>query len=236
MDHGADVRAGERTRIPTRAAWRALPIGLVISLCGCPSHDRDYDLLSPSDVPKGRPSGCVDTPFLGPDQQNASRGIDCTPRTSRTHVTMLRGKVVAEALAGLPGAGLEAMLVSVHRIDGAPALDHLPKPLAEVTTDAQGSFVISVVLGAGSYYVAVRASADQAAVAIQQITVAERDSTTALLLRVPIDPELREQAEAEAHTEAHGDSTPEPAAKVEPQPRPEGPAPPPPVLPRPTPR
>jgi hypothetical protein len=190
-------------------------------LLGCRPRDSDYDLAVPSGVPTGRPSGCVDTPFLGPDPYNASRGIDCTPRTSRASVTMLRGKVVEEALAGLPGAGLEGMLVSVHPASGTPTLSRLPKPLAEATTDAQGSFVLSAVLGAGTYFVAVRPSADQAAVTIQQVSVVERDSQTELLLRVPVDPKLREAAKPKPAP---------PLPHVDPPPsesKPEGPEPPP---------
>jgi hypothetical protein len=195
-----------------------LPFGLVSSLLiACPSRDRDYDLHSPSDVPEGRPSGCVETPFLGPDAYNASRGIDCSPRTSRAAVTLLRGKVVAEVLTGLPGPGLEGMLVSLHASEGTPMLSHLPKAIAETTTDAQGAFVLSAVLRSGTYFVAVRPAIDQPAVAIQQVAIVERDSQTELLLRVPIDPALRERAEPE----------PRPAETKR-----EGPEPPPPVLPR----
>jgi hypothetical protein len=169
-----------------RAAWQALPFGLVGALLlGCPSRDRDYDLHSPSGVPSGRPSGCVDTPFLGPDAYNAGRGIDCAPRISRTHVTQLRGKVVAEVLGGLPGPGLEAMLVSVHASEGTPVVGHLSAPLAEATTDAQGAFVLSAVLRPGTYFVAVRREPDQPAVAIQQVAIVDGDSQTDLLLRVP---------------------------------------------------
>lgn len=226
--------ARERSAASGRAAWLALRLGVLSSLLlACPSRDRDYDLHEPSGVAAGRPSGCVDTPFLGPDNYNAGRGIDCTPRTSGASVTMLRGKVVAEALAGLPGAGLEGMLVSVHPATGTPVLSRLPKPLAEATTDAQGAFVLSAVLGEGTYFVAVRPAADQAAVTVQQVSIVERDSQTELLLRVPIDPDLREQAEAEAEAVK---PAPPPQADPPPASKREGPEPPPPVLPRPLPR
>ncbi|MFV8753760.1 hypothetical protein ACNOYE_24720 [Nannocystaceae bacterium ST9] len=226
----------ERSPARSRAAWPALLLGL---LAACPSRDRDYDLRTPSDVPNGRPSGCVDTPFLGPDPYNASRGIDCSPRSSRTNVTMLRGKVVAEALAGLPGPGLEGMLVTIHPHEGTPVPGRLPKQLGEATTDAQGTFVISVVLDAGTYVIAVRPAVDQAAVTIQQIEVAGRDSQRELLLLVPIDPELRERAEArEAELPERPELPEPPPPNVDPpapEPKREGPEPPPPVLPRPTP-
>lgn len=152
---------------------------------GCPSRDRDYDLESPS-VPAGRSSGCVDTPFLGPDPYNAGQGIDCRPRTSRrTQVTTLRGKVVAEVLGGLPGAGLEGMFVSIHASEGIAVLSRLPSVLAETTTDAQGGFVLSAVLRPGTYIVAVRPEPDEAAVAIQQVSIVERSALPDLLLRVP---------------------------------------------------
>lgn len=144
---------------------------------GCPSRDRDYDLQTPSGVPAGRPSGCVDTPFLGPDPYTASRGIDCTHQSRRTRVTSLRGKVVAEVLGALPGAGLEKMLVSVHASEGLP--------LAETTTDAQGAFELTATLRPGTYFVAVRAAPDQAALAIQKVEIVDGATPSELLLRVP---------------------------------------------------
>jgi hypothetical protein len=101
---------------------------------------------------------------------------------------VLRGKVVAEVLSGLPGQGLEGMLVTVHASEGTPVLDRMPESLAETITDAQGAFVLSTVLREGTYIVAVRRAADQPALAVQQVVVDERESQGELLLRVPVDP------------------------------------------------
>ncbi len=158
---------------------------------------------------------------------------------------MLRGKVVAEALAGLPGQGLASMLVSVHPLEGLVSPSRLEPALVETTTGPQGDFSLSVLLAPGEYVVAVRPAEDQPAVTLHRLWISEQESVGAdLLLIVPMDPALREKAERQpsrlpAAEDEHERSVEPPKPKLELEPSAdapaEGPKPPPPALVEPTP-
>lgn len=104
-------------------------LGLIsIVALGCRSGSA---VRPPSDADE-RPSGCIDTPFLGPTESIAARGVTCGRQRSDA-VQLVHGRVVEAAAGGLPGPAIEGVWV---RVRGAPSGD--------ARTDAQGRFSLRV--------------------------------------------------------------------------------------------
>jgi hypothetical protein len=167
---------------------RLAPLVLLIA-SGCSNSGASRPKLRAPDELAPRTTGCIDTPFVGPDHRSSTTGVQCGREASPNSVT-LRGRVVAEQ-SGLPGAGLERLRVYVHAIDGALQLDRLAPALAETSTGPQGAFAVSVdtVLEGGECLLVVRAEPDGPVLAARRI---EALSTSELVLLVPQDPRATE--------------------------------------------
>ena len=176
-----------RLGLPTRVVL----IAALLAACGGPGgRGRAPALRQPSDSP-GRTDGCIDTPFIGGDEQATPSGIQCG-RADSGEVVLLRGRVVGEALSGLPGAGLEGLWVGLHNLgDGAVNLAALPPPMAETKTGPQGSFTLPAGI-AGERMIAVRLKPDGRLLAAQRLSATEAGEIT---LFVPLDDELRSELE-----------------------------------------
>jgi hypothetical protein len=163
---------------------RSAPLLLLIA-AGCPNSGDSRPKLRAPDELAPRTTGCIDTPFIGPDQQRSTAGVQCGREASPITMTV-RGRVVAQSGGGLPGAGLEGLRVCVHAIDGALQLDRLPPALAETTTGPQGAFVISLPHAGehltGEYLIAVRAEPDGPVLAARRIEAASTTSELVLLV------------------------------------------------------
>ncbi|MFO7562138.1 MAG: hypothetical protein R6X02_05815 [Enhygromyxa sp.] len=133
-------------------------------------------------APTERSTGCIDTPFIGPDHRSTTSGVQCG-REASPEALLLRGRVVRETLAGLPGEGLEALLVSVHAVAGRSPLSHLPPAQAETKTDPQGAFVVPLT-HVGEYVIAVRAEPRGPVLAARRVQAGLDEPLPELLLLV----------------------------------------------------
>jgi hypothetical protein len=135
-----------------------------------------------------RPTGCIDTPFISPDHRSTTTGVGCGREASPAGA-LVRGRVVSEGPAGLPGAGREGVWVAVHVIRGPLQLDRLPAAAAEVETGPQGSFTLPRT-SAGEIVVVVRAKRGGPVLAARRLEPSAesptRESASAeLVLRIP---------------------------------------------------
>ncbi|HVI00946.1 MAG TPA: hypothetical protein VM869_19650 [Enhygromyxa sp.] len=174
------------------SCWAQRPRQLVLLLAvvasGCRNSADSRPKLRQPDELAPRTTGCIDTPFVGPDHRSSTAGVQCGREASPTVVT-LRGRVVAEASGGLPGAGLEHLRVHVHAIDGALRLDRLPPALVESTTGPQGAFAVSLE-HVGECLIVVRPESGGPVLAARRI---ECVSTSDLVLLVSQEDRAREQ-------------------------------------------
>ena len=94
----------------------------------------------------------------------------------------LRGRVVAEAIGGLPGEGLEGLWIGVHAVgDRAVNLASLPPPVVEGETTVGGSFAL-IVSGTTELLVVVRERAGGELLAAQRVSAASLDGELQLLV------------------------------------------------------
>jgi hypothetical protein len=142
---------------------------------------------APNEYEGERPTGCIDTPFISPDHRSTTTGVQCGGREAAPKAMMLRGRVVGESVAGLPGAGLEALWVSAHAVEGNTALTRLPPARAETRTNPQGAFALPLAI-AGEYVIAVRAEPGGPVLAAQRIRASPEAPLSELLLRVSSPP------------------------------------------------
>jgi hypothetical protein len=167
------------TAHPPRVLPRLVMVVLLLS-CACSGRaDRDRRPRAPSD----RPTGCIDTPHIGGDHRATTTGIGCGGRPG--HTVLLHGRVTMLVDGGLPGPGVEGLLVGVHPFGGQ--LDHLPPARAESKTGPQGEFSLSFI-GSGEYVVTVRAEASGPVLAARRITAEAGDRTEPLNLQIPGSP------------------------------------------------
>lgn len=173
--------------VPSRAQRpRPLVLLVLLAACGCSNSGAGRPKLRQPNEHAPRTTGCIDTPFMGPDHRSSIVGVQCGREASPNQVT-LGGRVVAQT-SGLPGAGLEHLRVYVHAIDGALQLDRLGPVLGETETGPQGAFAISVT-AVGECLVVVRAKPDGPLLSARRV---EAQSTGELLLLVPQDPQAPE--------------------------------------------
>lgn len=158
---------------------RQLILALTLVASGCGNSGDSRPKLRQPDELAPRTTGCIDTPFVGPDHRSSTVGVQCGREASPTAVT-LRGRVVAQR-GGLPGAGLEHLRVYVHAIDGALQLDRLPPALVETVTGPQGAFAVSLE-HVGECLLVVRAEATGPVLAARRLACV---STSDLVLPVP---------------------------------------------------
>ncbi|KIG16908.1 hypothetical protein DB30_04070 [Enhygromyxa salina] len=158
----------------------------VLSGCARPGEARAFVRAPQQTGP--RPSGCIDTPFIGGDAV-ATTAVTCG-RERSPNASILRGRVVSEELGGLPGAGIEGVWVTLHPLDDRPLrLDALPPAIAQTQTGPQGSF--AVPLGRRSaiaYVIAVRLEPDSAPLTAQRVEGQQADQAgqaDQVVLRVP---------------------------------------------------
>lgn len=167
------------------SGWAQRPLQLAPLLLligsGCPNSGASGPKLRQPNELAPRTTGCIDTPFIGPDQLRSTAGVQCGREASPTAVTV-RGRVVAQVSGGLPGAGLESLRVYVHAIDGAVQLDRLAPALAESTTGPQGAFAVAFT-GVGECLIVVRAEPGGPVLAARRIDAV---STSALVLMVSL--------------------------------------------------
>lgn len=129
-----------------------------------------------------RSTGCVDTPFIGPDHRSVTSGVQCG-REASPDAMVVRGRVVGETIAGLPGPGLEALWVSVHAIDGSAQLSRLPPAQAETKTGPQGAFALPLTR-TGDHLIVVRAESGGPVLAARRVQASLDASLPELLLLV----------------------------------------------------
>lgn len=146
---------------------------------GCSNSGGSGLKFQPPNEYAGRSTGCLDTPFTGADRRST---VQCG-REPSPKAPLLRGRVVAETPAGLPGAGLESVGVFVHEYVGG-SLDRLPPPLVEARTDPQGAFAVPL-LRAGEYVITVRVDPAGPVLAARRIHVRADEAPPELLLLVP---------------------------------------------------
>lgn len=179
-----DLTRAQRTR--RLLLWVSL-IGL-----GCTnSGDPRAELRGPQDLSE-RPTGCIDTPFVGPDHRTSTLGVRCG-REASPDAVLLRGRVVGETQSGLPGPGLEGVWVSVHAITGAVQLSHLPPARAEIETGPQGAFAISLT-GLGEVLIVVRSDPNGPVLSARRVAAHADARTPELVLTVPLAEDQRERA------------------------------------------
>lgn len=157
---------------------------VLAAACGCskPGDARGF-LRAPQDTPQPRPSGCIDTPLIGADHRSTTSGVSCG-RERSPEASLLRGRVLAEELGGLPGAGIEGLWVTLHRLEDGPLrLDALPPAKAEAKTGPQGSFSIQRS-GAREYVIAVRAQLDGPVLTARRVEVTGVEPASELVLTV----------------------------------------------------
>jgi hypothetical protein len=177
------VRRGDLE--PGRAQrTRRLIFWVVVAGVGCSNSGAPLAKLRQPDDLATRPSGCIDTPFVGPDHRSSTVGIHCG-REASPDAALLRGRVVGETETGLPGAGLEDLWVSVHVIEGAVELSRLPPAQAETRTGPQGAFAIALS-GAGEYVIAVRGEPGGPVLGARRIVTQADARPPELVLRVPL--------------------------------------------------
>jgi hypothetical protein len=168
-----------------RPDWAQRPrralLPVLLLACSCSKSAGSGPKLRSPDEYAARTTGCIDTPFIGPDQRSAS-GVQCGREASPTAV-QLRGRVVADA-GGLPGAGLEAMTVSVHVTSGALQLERLPPARAETETGPQGVFALSLP-NVGECLIVVRAEPGGRVLAARRIEITDAAQMPELVLLVP---------------------------------------------------
>jgi len=111
-------------------------------------------------------------------------------------VTTMSGQVRAED--GGIGVGMGGLVVSVHAASGPPNPDAPGPALATTTTDAQGSFHFSAVLGPGDYLLVARDEKAPGALAFRTLTLdaGTRRELSDLLLWVPTDERLSSPSES----------------------------------------
>lgn len=158
-------RDGARAQQP-----RSVALLVLLLVAGCSNSGASRPKFSPPNELAPRTTGCIDTPFIGPDVQRSTAGVQCGREASPKQVT-LHGRVVEQSSAGLPGPGLEHLHVSVHPIIGALQLDRLPPALAETITGPQGAFAISLSNG-GELVIVVRAEPAGPVLAARRIDAA----------------------------------------------------------------
>jgi hypothetical protein len=160
-----------------------------LSGCSKPGDARVF-LRRPQAAPQPRPSGCIDTPFIGGDHRATTAGINCG-RERSPEASLLRGRVVGEVLGGLPGAGIEGVWVTLHPLDPVEdrplQLDVLPPAKVEVQTGPQGSFSVGL-RGAEAYVIVVRAQRGSPPLAARRVEVADVERSGELVLTVPSEP------------------------------------------------
>ena len=168
---------------------------LLLLGCACSNSGGSRPKFAAPNEYAERPSGCIDTPFVGPDHRSTTSGVQCGREASPGAVT-LRGRVVSESIAGLPGAGLEALWVSVHAVDGGSELARLPPARAQTRTDPQGAFAVSLTR-VGEYVITVRGEPDGPVLAARRIDARGDEPLPELLLLIP-DPSEQAALEPEA--------------------------------------
>lgn len=180
-------------RVQTRLGW-----GLALLLAGaCAARGEPRAEPRPPEGMPERPSGCIDTPYIGGDQRATTTGTRCGRKASKDPV-LLRGRVGTQDERGLPGPALEGAWVTIHPLEGGPLrLEALPPARAESRTGPQGSFSISL-FGAGEYVLAVRLERSGPMLAARRIQAQAADRTPELSLLVPLDPRIQAHLEAQA--------------------------------------
>lgn len=166
-------------------AQRTRPIWLAAALIGCGGSN------SAGGAPKWktaeptapRTTGCIDTPFIGPDNHSTTSGVQCG-REATPSAQLARGRVVGATPSGLPGPSLAGVWVTVHLVRGGLDSGQLPPVHAEVETGPQGEFVISVA-GAEEVVLGVRTRPGGPVFAARRLTTSEPRSD--LLLIVPAE-------------------------------------------------
>ncbi|MCA9699238.1 MAG: hypothetical protein KC431_17065 [Myxococcales bacterium] len=144
------------------------------------------EFRQPGDYPE-RPSGCIDTPFIGPDAHTTSSGVVCG-RQRRSTAALLRGRVVSGMPGGLPGPGLEGMWITVHAGEG-PVGSQLSAPRTETQSGPQGSFSCSVGVadgnGAEELVLVVRKTPDGPVLAAKRVRAVAGENPDVILIVSP---------------------------------------------------
>jgi hypothetical protein len=170
---------------PASSAQRTRMVWLAAGLIGCGGVNSGSSAPNwRANQPTGeRTTGCIDTPFIAPDSGSgsATSGIQCG-REPTPSAQLVRGRVVSATASGLPGPSLAGVWVSVHLVRGALEAGTLPPVHAEVVTNPQGEFVISVA-GAAEVVLGVRTSVDGSVFPARRLAAA--DERREIVLIVP---------------------------------------------------
>jgi len=107
-------------------------------------------------------------------------------------VLRLTGKVLAEAEPGMPGRGLNNILVTVHVLDGPVRLASPGKLVGHARTTPQGDYSISAPLKPGDYLLLAKDQATETLLGYRQLTIGQEVGTLANTdILVPLDERLK---------------------------------------------